>query len=86
MILISPFAEYPRFKGDLLLAHPDWKDGDSLPTGWIQVVETEIEVPTGFIAKEIFPELVDGIYYQTWQLEEDTSEPATHWQPFIPEE
>lgn len=37
MYLVNPSNEYPRHVGDLLLDHPEWQEGDALPTGWKEV-------------------------------------------------
>lgn len=67
MSYIDPDGNYPRFIGDIRLDNPNWQVGDTLPTGWKEVVETE---PPAFdidlVTEELAPELRDGIYYQKW--------------------
>lgn len=75
MLLSSPKNEYPRFIGDLLLEHPNWKEGEPLPTGW-QVV-TPIERPETSdtqVAYETGPVEVDGVLTQGWAVRELTEE------------
>lgn len=69
MLLIDSTGNYPRFIGDLLLEHPSWKEGDALPDGWTEVTPVEIpNVPENHIFQENFPELIDGVYRQSWTV------------------
>lgn len=37
MLLIGPNNKYPAYIGELITAHPDWKQGQPLPEGWHEV-------------------------------------------------
>lgn len=41
MLFIDNENNYPRFIGDLTLAHPKWVKEDELPSGWLLVEDTE---------------------------------------------
>lgn len=76
MLLITANDEYPRFQGDLELAHPDWKEGDALPDGWRIVVQSEVpemDYATE-IAEEGFPVEVNGVWQQNWVVRKLTAE------------
>ena len=65
MIFISPNNEYPRFQGDIKIAHPSWNETMSLPDGWIPVLATEVPtVEPGQAVDELFPEELNGQYFQ----------------------
>ena len=73
MLYINAENEYPRHIGDVQLAKPSFKDGDTLPTGWAKVKESER--PTGGIDQvtvEGFPETIDGVVTQSWTLRDLT--------------
>lgn len=75
MIYISPENEYPRHIGDLQIANPNFKEGDPLPEGWVQVAEAPR--PTAGkdeIVYEGFPIEVDGTMTQNWQTRPMTAE------------
>jgi len=75
MIYISPENEYPRHIGDIQLAHPNFKQGDDLPAGWVQVAEAERPEPqTDKVIFEDFPVEVDGQMTQNWQVRDMTVE------------
>lgn len=75
MIYISPENEYPRHIGDIQLEHPNFKDGDKLPTGWVKVAEAEKPEPQmDKIIFEDFPVEVDGVMTQNWQVRDMTAE------------
>jgi hypothetical protein len=65
--------EYPRYNGDLELL--GWSEGNPLPEGWVQVVETDI--PT-FENDETFneaePQEVNGVWMRTWNVRKLTEE------------
>jgi len=75
MIFISPENEYPRHKGDIQDQYPEWDFGQPLPDGWKQVelVEQPNKKSTELIYEE-FPKLVDGVYYQNWQVRSMTED------------
>ena len=67
MLYISADNEYPRHIGDVQLAKSGFKEGDTLPTGWVQVEESER--PTAGndqLTVEGFPETIDGVVTQSW--------------------
>lgn len=73
---ISPENEYPRYVGDVQIEAPDFMNGDTPPSGWKIVVPTGVPVneDIDYIVEELFPEEIDGIWYQKWNLRELTSE------------
>ena len=73
-LFISPDNEYPRHIGDIQLGTPDC-DGINLPEGWKPVEAINPPVPgEGQILEELFPELINGKYIQTWNLRALTAE------------
>lgn len=68
-LFIDPNGNFPRYLGDLLIENPSYKEGDSLPAGWIPVIEVE---PPAFGKYEILelgqPIESNGVYTQTWQV------------------
>jgi len=75
MLYINPDNEYPRHIGDVKLAKPSYKDGDTLPTGWVKVEESER--PTAGADKvtvEGNPEEVNGVMTQSWTVRDLTQE------------
>lgn len=69
MLLISPNNEYPRFIGDLKIAHPNYRDGDSLPEGWIEVIAQEMPSATvDEVIYEDFPIEKNGKFIQNWKV------------------
>lgn len=73
-LFINSENEYPRHPGDILLVNPDF-DGTNLPDGWIAV--TPMDPPTigeNQVADEIFPQLIDGQYVQSWLVRNLTQE------------
>ena len=75
MLYINPDNEYPRHIGDIQLEHPTFKEGDNLPAGWALVVEADIPaVGENQLAYESFPEEVDGVMTQNWQVRAMTAE------------
>lgn len=60
-------TDYPRHIGDLLLEHPDYKDGDPLPDGWETVTRVEMPDSDGVVYYvEGFPKRVKSEWRQTW--------------------
>tara|TARA_R110000764_G_scaffold74052_1_gene150633 strand:+ start:1974 stop:2267 length:294 start_codon:yes stop_codon:yes gene_type:complete len=75
MIFISPNNEYPRFQGDIKIAHPSWNETMSLPDGWIPVLATEVPtVEPGQAVDELFPEELDGEHRQRFITRDLTKE------------
>lgn len=75
MIYINPDNEYPRHIGDIQLDYPDFKQGDELPEGWVEVAEAERPTSgTNQIVYEDFPVEVDGVMTQNWQVRAMTAE------------
>lgn len=73
-LFISPDGQYPRHIGDILIEYPDF-DGVNLPNGWNMV--QEVDRPTvgeNEIAYETSPEIVNGIYKQSWAIRTVTEE------------
>jgi hypothetical protein len=73
-LFIGPEGQYPRYVGDILIEHPDF-DGINLPDGWNSV--EEVERPTvgeNEIVYEASPELIDGVYKQSWSVRPVTEE------------
>ena len=75
MIYINPKGEYPRHIGDIQLEHPDFKEGDTLPEGWVKVQQAERPaVGTDELVYEGFPNEVNGEFVQNWQVRDMTAE------------
>lgn len=67
MIYIDPEGNYPRYYGDIMLAHEGWQKGNALPEGWSLVTETDRPTPELYeVVEQGEPELRDGKYHQTW--------------------
>ena len=67
MLYINAENEYPRHIGDVQLAKPSFKDGDTLPTGWLTVKESERPTSgTDQVTVEGTPTEVDGVMTQSW--------------------
>lgn len=74
-LFINSQNEYPRHIGDLLLEHPDWKEGEELPEGWKAVVEVEYpEVGENETVDEKAPKLIDGVMTQVFEVRPFTAE------------
>lgn len=76
MLFITPEGEYPRHIGDLKLAHPEWEQGQPLPTGWLQVAYAQSLPSVGEyeIIYEAEPSEVDGVLTQTFAVRAMTAE------------
>jgi len=75
MIYINPAGEYPRHIGDIQLEYPDFKVGDKLPDGWIEVIETGRPTPVeNKIIYEGYPEEINGVMTQNWVIRDMTPE------------
>lgn len=75
MQYISPNNEYPRHYGDIQIENPNWKKGDPLPEGWVQVAEAERpKRQTDKVIFEDFPVEVNGVMTQNWQVRDMTAE------------
>ena len=73
MLYINSANEYPRHIGDVQLAKPSFKDGDTLPTGWVKVEESERPTAgTDKVTVESFPEEIDGVMTQSWTVRDLT--------------
>lgn len=65
--------EYPRHIGDLYLI--GYKDGEDLPEGWVEVVDTELpSFNDDEKVLEIEPVLIDNVWTQQWQVVNLTEE------------
>jgi hypothetical protein len=75
MIYISAQGEYPRHPGDVQLVKKGWAEGDTLPTGWQAVVETERPVAgTDQLTYDSGPVDINGILSQGWTVRDLTAE------------
>src|SRR6056297_1792801 len=75
MIYINSQGEYPRHIGDIQLEHPNFKEGDKLPDGWVKVEEADRPtVGENQVAYEGQPEEVDGVMTQNWVVRDMTQE------------
>ena len=75
MIYISPKNEYPRHIGDIQLENPGFKEGDTLPEGWVKVEESDRPVISeGQVAYEVFPVETDGVWYQAFEVRDLTDQ------------
>jgi hypothetical protein len=75
MIYINPQGEYPRHYGDIQLDNPTWELGDELPEGWVKVEESpRPEITSNQVAYEVHPVETDGVWYQTWEVRDLTTE------------
>lgn len=75
MIYINSQGDYPRHIGDIQLDSPGFKEGDELPTGWVQVTESERPVAgVDEVTVEDFPTEVDGVMTQAWIVRALTAE------------
>jgi hypothetical protein len=75
MLYINSKNEYPRHIGDVQLAKPSFKDGDTLPTGWVKVEESERPTAgTDKVTVESFPEEIDGVMTQSWTVRKMTAD------------
>lgn len=75
MLYTNAQGEYPRHIGDVQLVKKGWAEGDTLPTGWQAVVETER--PTAGadqVAYDSGPVEVDGVLSQGWTVRDLTAE------------
>jgi hypothetical protein len=69
MLYINSENEYPRHIGDVQLAKSGFKDGDTLPTGWTKVEESERPMAgTDKVSVEGFPEEIGGVMTQSWTV------------------
>ena len=75
MLYISPENEYPRHIGDIKIQNPSWKEGEPLPTGWVEVKELSIpEISENEIWYEEFPVEVGGVMTQNFKVRAMTAE------------
>tara|TARA_X000001036_G_C20657836_1_gene797732 strand:+ start:1497 stop:1886 length:390 start_codon:yes stop_codon:yes gene_type:complete len=42
MKFVDPDGTFPLYVGDVTRIKPDWQEGEALPEGWRQVVETSV--------------------------------------------
>jgi len=78
MIFISPNNEYPRFQGDIKIAHPSWNETISLPNGWIVVLKTKVPmIESNQAVDELFPEDLNGEYFQRFIVRNLTAREKT---------
>ena len=75
MLYINPENEYPRHIGDIQLSKKGFKQGDTLPTGWVKVEESgRPTAGTNQVTVEGFPEDIDGVMTQSWIVRNLTEE------------
>lgn len=62
--------EYPIYIGDIQILYPDFKEGDALPDGIFEVIETEMPQPTweNVVTLKPTPDFIDGKYYSAWDV------------------
>lgn len=66
---------YPRFPGDIQLIDPNWTVDEPLPEGWELVKDTPLpQYEIGQVIEELYPEKIDGIWYQKWTVRNMTEE------------
>lgn len=72
---ISATGDYPRFIGDIQLEHQDYKAGDPLPDGWVEVAPATRPIPgENELVYEAAPMEIDGVMTQNWQTRPMTAE------------
>tara|TARA_R110000782_G_scaffold94889_1_gene178732 strand:+ start:261 stop:590 length:330 start_codon:yes stop_codon:yes gene_type:complete len=75
MLYTNAQGEYPRHIGDVQLVKKGWAEGDTLPTGWQAVVETDRPTAgTDQAAYDSGPVDVDGVLSQGWTVRDLTAE------------
>ena len=75
MIYINSEGEYPRHAGDVQLVKKGWSEGNTLPTGWHSVTETEPPTAgTDQVTYDSGPVDVDGVLSQGWTVRDLTPE------------
>lgn len=78
MIFIKNGSEYPLYLGDLELENPAWELGQALPEGWSAVTETlPPEAPENGAVTETTPQLIDGVWTQSWETKIFTDQEIT---------
>lgn len=67
MLYINAENKYPRHIGDIQLEFPGFKEGDAMPIGWTQVIESlRPETGADELAYEGAPKEIKGLMTQTW--------------------
>jgi len=75
MIYINSANQYPRHIGDIQLEFPGFKEGDAMPIGWTQVIESpRPETGEDQLAYEGIPTEADGLMTQTWVVRDLTQQ------------
>tara|TARA_R110000796_G_scaffold250692_1_gene380212 strand:- start:99 stop:428 length:330 start_codon:yes stop_codon:yes gene_type:complete len=75
MAYINAEGEYPRHIGDIQLVKKGWSEGDTLPTGWQTVAETEKPTAgTDQVTYDSGPVTIDGVLSQGWTVRDLTTE------------
>ena len=76
MIYIDPQGNYPRFIGDIQQEVPAWNQGDDLPSGWLEVFQSDIPEYNQMTHRvyEGDPVEINGKLYQNWIVREATQE------------
>ena len=67
----NPEGDYPRYKADILLRHPDWDATSDLPEGWTEYFEPELPILEGLeYHKEIGTHVdADGVHWRDFVVE-----------------
>lgn len=88
-VYVDNEGNYPRYDGDLSLAHPDWEPGSPVPQGWLLVAELEPPTSTeSTYVYEEFPIMVEEVLTQNWisrpLTEEELLEVSMANSPLLP--
>jgi len=75
MLYINSKNEYPRHIGDVQLEKKNFKQGDVLPKGWTEVIESDRPITVeGKAIEEAAPAEVDGVMTQQWSVRDFTAD------------
>lgn len=78
MRYVNPNNEYPRFQGDIKIAHPEWEPSQPLPTGWRKVKSVPRPLSeSGMAVIEEFPEEIKGELVQKFSTRPLTEQELT---------
>lgn len=68
-------TDYPLFIGDIQIMHPEWSEGDPLPTDWELVTQEPVpEITDEQTVVQLPVDLVKGKWVQKWQVRDLTTE------------
>lgn len=76
MFYIRPDGTWPAFYGEIQEIISGWVPGDTLPDGWVEVVESTPPHELAFDEdiQELEPQLVNGVMTQQWGIRKLTEE------------